>query len=261
MQEAKLSVPRLQEQSWQAVEDYLARDQRIIIPIGSTEQHGCFAPLGTDTYVALAIAEDAAARSRVMVAPPLWFGWSPHHLVKPGTISIRAEVLIEVLADMLSSLAAHGFTRFAVVNGHRIVNISWMQIAAERAQRELKVRVALFDPAYMSKEIGADLEFGPIGHGEEIEISHMLYKHPQLVELSKAKDHPHADRPLYYLDPRDTRDSLCYVPATREDLQAVADSSGDTIGGYPSRSSAEKGKAYHEHLVGRLVEVLEWLKK
>ena len=257
MSDSRPVTRRLQELSWKAVQDYLQTDDRIILPVGSTEQHGAFAPLGTDTYVAVALAEDAAAAGKVLAAPPLWFGWSPHHLVKPGTISIRAEVLIEVLFDVLRSLAEHGFKRFVVINGHRIVNIPWMQIAAERAQRELKVRVALFDPAHMSKEIVGPLGFGPIGHGEEIEISHMLYRHAELVDLEQARDHLHAPRPLYHLDPGDGRDTLCYVPATREDMQSVADRSGDTITGRPSQASAEKGKAYHEHLVGRLLEVLE----
>lgn len=248
---------RLQERSWQDVEDYLKREERIILPVGSTEQHGCFAPLGTDTLAAMAVAEDAAEQRGVLVAPPMWFGWSPHHLVKPGTISIRAEILIEVLFDALSSLAMHGFKKFVLINGHRIVNISWMQIAAERAQRELKVRVKLFDLAHMSKEVPKDLDFGPIGHGEEIEISHMVYRHPDLVDLSRAKDNPHTPSSLYHLDPRDSRDTLCYVPATREDLQAVCDKTGDTITGRPTTATAEKGKAYHDHLVGRLKEVLD----
>jgi 2-enoate reductase len=55
---------RLQENSWENVEDYLKTDDRIIIPVGSTEQHGSFAPLGTDTYVALNLAEDATLIAR-----------------------------------------------------------------------------------------------------------------------------------------------------------------------------------------------------
>jgi creatinine amidohydrolase len=246
----------LYEKSWEDVEAYLSRDRRIILPVGSTEQHGRFAPLGTDTLAAAAVAEDASAETGILSAPPLWFGWSPHHLVKPGTISIRAEVLIEVLYDAIESLATNGFERFVVVNGHRIVNISWMQIAAERAQRKLSVKVAIFDLAYMSKEISAKLEFGPIGHAEEIEISHMLFRHPELVNLSRAKDNPHRPRPLYHIDPRDSRDTLCYVPATREELQAVSDETGDTVGGRPEQSSAESGEIYHRHLVGRLKDVL-----
>ena len=251
----------LEELSWKDVEAYLASDNRIILPVGSTEQHGRFAPLGTDTYVAKAVAEGAAEQTGVLVAPPLWFGWSPHHLVKPGTISIRAEVLIEVLGDAIDSLARNGFANFVVINGHRIVNIPWMQIAAERVQRTLGVKVVLFDPAYMSKEIVAELGFGSIGHGEEIEISHMRHCHPDLVRLSDAKDNPHEETPLYHLDPQDPRDTLCYVPATREGLQRVFDRTGDTITGRPNLASPEKGKTYHEHLVARLVEVLEMLKK
>lgn len=251
----------LERLSWKDVETYLVSDNRVVLPVGSTEQHGVFAPLGTDTYVAKAVAEDAGKRCSVLVTPPLWFGWSPHHLVKPGTISIRAEVLIDFLCDAIGSLAVHGFANVVVVNGHRIVNIHWMQIAAERIQRTKGVKVVLFDPAYMSKEIAGELGFGSIGHGEEIEISHMCHCHPDLIRLDEATDNPHEETPLYHLDPQDPRDTLCYVPATRDGLQKVFDRTGDTITGHPNRSSAEKGKRYHEHLVGRLVEVLDRLKK
>ena len=251
----------LQNNSWQDVAQYLKMDSRIMIPIGSTEQHGTFAPLGTDTYVAASLAEDAGTKTGVLSAPPLWLGWSPHHLVRPGTISIRAEILIEVLFDTIQSLAQHDFSKFVIINGHRIVNISWIQIAAERAQRELKVKVVIFDPAYMSKEIVKSLEMGPIGHAEDIEISQMLYRHPDLVDIEQAVDNPHPEKHLYHLDPQDHRDTLCYVPTTKEDLQAVYEKTGDTIGGRPSQSSAEKGRAYHQHLVDRLVEVLEQLQE
>lgn len=255
-----MTVKRLEEQSWSDVAEYLQSDERIIIPVGSTEQHGCFAPLGTDTYAALSIAEGASGRTGVLMAPPLWFGWSPHHLVRPGTVTVRAEVLIEVLADVVASLAEHGFRNFVVVNGHRIVNIPWMQIAAERCQRELGVRVRLFDPAYMSKQIVTELGFGGIGHAEEIEISHMLAYRPDLVDLERAVDNPHSARDLYHLDPGDPRDTLCYVPATRDELDRVLTATGDTVGGCPSKSSADKGRRYQEHLIGRLVEVLEAFK-
>jgi creatinine amidohydrolase len=112
----------------------------------------------------------------------------------------------------------------------------------------------------MSKEISTKLGFGSIGHGEEIEISHMCHCHPDRVRLEDARDNPHAEAPLYHLDPQDPRDTLCYVPATRSGLQTVFDTTGDTITGHPSQATPEKGRAYHEHLVGRLIEVLEMLK-
>jgi len=251
----------LHELKWTDVEEYLRHDDRIMIPWGSTEQHGRFAPLGTDTLSAIALAEDASRETGVIITPPMWYGWSPHHLVRPGTISIRGEVLIEVLYDVVKSLAKHGFRKFVIINGHRIVNVPWMQIAAERAQRELKVKAVIFDPAYMSKEIVDKLGFGPVGHAEEIEISQMLYKYPHLVDLSKAKDYAPEEKPLYHVDPRDPRDTLCYVPSTEDDMRRLIESSGDSITGRPTQSSAEKGKKYHEYLVSRLIEVLEMLKR
>ncbi|MEM0015109.1 MAG: creatininase family protein [Zestosphaera sp.] len=250
----------LHEMTWPEVKHYLEGDDRILVPVGSTEQHGRFAPLGTDTLVAIALAEDASDATGVPIVPPLWFGWSPHHMIAPGTISVRPEVLSEVLHDVVASLSDHGFRKFVVINGHRLVNIPWMQVVAERARRVLKVHVVLFDPAYMSREVASELGFGPVGHADEIETSHMLYRYPGLVKRELIRDCRPAERPLYHPDPRDVRDTLCYVPSTREDMERIGSISGDYISGSPSKASPEKGRRYHGHLVSRLVEVLEHLK-
>jgi creatinine amidohydrolase len=103
----------LQEMRWQEIQQFRDRGGDLaLVPVGSVEQHGFHLPLGTDSMVAIRLAEDAAQRTNALVTPPLWFGWSPHHLALPGTISIRPQVLIEVLFDVLSSLATQGFNRF-----------------------------------------------------------------------------------------------------------------------------------------------------
>jgi len=251
---------KLQELKWTDVKNYLERDDRIIIPVGSTEQHGTWLPLGTDTFTAICLAEDASEKTGVMIAPPIWMGWAPHHLALPGTINIRAEILIEFLYDVIQSLAKHGFKKFITINGHRIVNLIWMQIAAERAQRQLGVKVVIFDPAYMSKQIVDELGFGPVGHAEEIEGSEMLYRYPNLVDINKAKDYVPEEKSLYHIDPRNLNDTLCYVPSTEDSIKKIAEVSGGSVG-CPSLASATKGKQYHEHLVSRLIEVVEQLKK
>jgi creatinine amidohydrolase len=251
----------LQENTWQDLAELRQRAKNvIIIPVGSTEQHGNHLPLGTDTMVAMMLAEDAAASAEVVVAPPLWFGWSPHHMVLPGTITIRPEVLVEVLFDVIESLHKHGFAKFVVINGHRIVNISWMQLAAERAQRLLGVKVVLFDPAYMSKEIIGSLGYGPVGHAEEIESSHLLYKAPHLVHLERVKDNPIAKYDLYSVDPAFSGDTLCYVPSTVHDMQKSVDVAGG-VTGTPSKISSEQGQRYHQHLLGNLVKVIRQLQE
>lgn len=251
----------LQENSWEELDEIRkAANNVAIIPVGSTEQHGRHLPLGTDTMVAMTLAEDAAQQTKTVVAPPLWFGWSPHHMALPGTITFRSEVLIEVLYDIISSLQVHGFEKFVVINGHRIVNISWMQLAAEKAQRQLGVKVVLFDPAFMSKDIVKELEFGPVGHSEEIETSHMLYRHPELVDMNKAVDNPVIPHPLYSVDPSFSGDTLCYVPSTVKDMKKSIDAAGGTTG-TPSKSSAEKGERYHKHLVNHLIQVITQLQQ
>ena len=249
----------LQNMTWEEIKEKTKESREtIILPIGSTEQHGYHLPVGTDTMVANSIAEAAAVKAKILVAPPLWFGWSPHHLVLPGTITVRAEVLIEMVYDIIKSLYHHKFVKFILLNGHRIVNVTWLQIAAERAKRELGVKIVIFDPAYMSKEFKSDLNWGEVGHAEEIEGSHMWYCYPDLVKMERAKDNPHHHNNLYHVDPKYTGDTLCYVPSSPAEMKELAEKSGGTSG-EPSKASKEGGKKYHEHLVERMVEVIEFL--
>jgi len=251
-------MPWLHEMRWPDVKEYLEKRNVILLPVGSTEQHGKHGPLGTDSFVAIRLAEDASNETEAISAPPLFFGWSPHHLALPGTISIEPTVLAPLLFQIVKSLSVHGFKNFIVINGHRITNLPWIQIAAEKAQSELDVRVVIFDPAYMSKEIASELGFGPIGHAEEAEISQMLYIQPELVKMHEAVDspeHAHA-RSLYHIDPRSTQDTLCYVPSTLSTMKRLARETGGSTG-KPTEASADLGQRLHEHLVKRLVEVIK----
>ncbi len=251
--------PWLQDMTWEEAEHMLESSKgTIIIPVGSTEQHGPHLPLGTDTMVANTLAEDAARQTGIPVAPPLWFGWSPHHMVLPGTITIRPEILVEMAYDIMSSLHRHGFSKIILLNGHRIVNVTWMQIAGERAKRELGATVVIFDPAYMSKSFAKEAGWGAVGHAEEIEGSHMWYRFPERVKMERAVDNPHRGRPLYSVDPAFTGDTLCYVPSSEAEMRDAAKAAGGTTG-EPSKASVEGGKRYHDHLVSRLVEVIRML--
>ena len=250
----------LQNLTWEEIQEKIkSSNGTIIVPVGSTEQHGPHLPVGTDTMVSMTLAEAGAERTSVLVSPPLWFGWSPHHMILPGTITIRPEILVEFCYDILSSLHQHGFDKFILINGHRIVNIAWLQIAAERAKRQLNATVVIFDPAYMSKEITRELGWGEIGHAEEIEGSHMWFRYPDLVKMDRAKDNPHKHHPLYHIDPKYGKDTLCYVPSSIPEQKKSVLHAGGTSGA-PSKASREGGKRYHEHLVDRLVEIINMLR-
>jgi creatinine amidohydrolase len=250
---------RLQHMTWEEFKAEVEQDQVVILPFGSVEQHGQHLPLGSDSLVAIALAEAASERTGAVVAPPLWFGWSPHHMVLPGTITVRPEVLIEVAYDIVESLARHGCKKFLMINGHRLVNIAWLQIAAERLKRNLDVKIALFDPGYMHKEIVGELGFGRIAHAEEIESSHMWHCYPELYHEDRVRDFVHEPTPLYNVDPSYPGDTLCYIPSSPKEMAESVERAGGTSG-RPSQASPAKGKRYHEYLVERLVQVIEMMR-
>lgn len=104
--------------TWSEVETYLEKSQGIIIPIGSTEQHGPTGLIGTDAICAEAIAKGVGEQTQALVAPTLNVGMALHHTAFPGSISLRPSTLIQVVLDYLTSLARHGFTHFYFINGH-----------------------------------------------------------------------------------------------------------------------------------------------
>ncbi len=255
---------RLQNMTWSEVEETLQKCDVAIVPIGSLEQHGWHLPEGTDTMVAIKLAEDVAKKTGAVVVPPIWFGWSPHHMALPGTISIRPDVLVELVSDVCRSLVHHGFKKIVIINGHRIVNIPWLQLVADRIQEETEARIVIVDPAYIGKKIdeklAKTLDFGMIGHADELETSHMLFIHPELVEMKKAKGHKPQKRKLYFIDPRAAEDTLVYVPSRKAEVEKLKDVSGGCTG-EPEKATAEAGKEIHNYIVDNIIKAIEDLKK
>lgn len=108
----------LADLSWQQAQEYLARDNRIILPIGAVEQHGRQLGVGCDYILAERVANDTGERANVLVAPPLAYGMSLHHMKFAGTLSLRPITLTLILEDLLRGMYAHGFRRVLIVNGH-----------------------------------------------------------------------------------------------------------------------------------------------
>jgi creatinine amidohydrolase len=108
---------RVADLNWMQLEAHLERDDRIVLPLGSTEQHA-YLSLATDSILSERVALEAAEPLGVPVLPALAYGITPHFAAYPGSPSVREETYLALLRDLLDSLRGQGFGRILLLNGH-----------------------------------------------------------------------------------------------------------------------------------------------
>jgi creatinine amidohydrolase len=216
---------RIRDMNWMQVEAQVARDDRAVLPLGSTEQHA-YLSLATDVVLAERVAIEAAEPLGVPVFPALPYGMTPGFMAYPGTVTISPVHYFAFLRDVLESIATHGFRRILVVNGHggntpaRVAAYEWM------TQRS-GVQVLWHDwwnaPATLARVRSIDLVASHASWMENFEWTRVAGPEPPdvqkpLVDLTR----------LSTLDPRATRKYL-----------------GDgNFGGRPRRPDAEMAQIW-----------------
>ncbi|MFC3051824.1 creatininase family protein [Kordiimonas pumila] len=108
---------RFSEMNWSHMADYLARDDRCVLPLGCVEQHAALS-LCVDAIVSERMAVEAAEPLGIPVCPVLSYSATPSHAAFPGTISVRLSTFLNMVEDILTSLLQGGFRRILIVNGH-----------------------------------------------------------------------------------------------------------------------------------------------
>src|SRR5581483_1144911 len=108
---------RIKDMNWMQVEDYLKKDNRAVLPTGSTEQHAQLS-LMVDCILSERVAVDAAKPTGVPVFPPVNYGITPYFRAFPGTISLKMDTYLKVITDVLDCMYEQGFRRILIVNGH-----------------------------------------------------------------------------------------------------------------------------------------------
>jgi creatinine amidohydrolase len=108
---------RLSAMNWMQVEAHAKRDNRAVLPIGSTEQHAGLS-LCVDSILAEKVAVEACEPLGVPVFPTLNYGLTPSFVDYPGTVTLKLSTLSALICDVLDGMVRSGFKRVAIVNGH-----------------------------------------------------------------------------------------------------------------------------------------------
>jgi creatinine amidohydrolase len=154
-----------------------------VLPVGSTEQHGPHAPLGTDHFTAQAVAEagaDAYDDGEVVVAPPVTVGVSEEHRQFTGTLWVSPETFRATVRDVVGSLASHGWDRVVVVNGHG-GNVP--------ALGEVCATIARHDDAYAVPFTWFDAvgdHSSDMGHAGPLETAFLRHTDPELIRENRV---------------------------------------------------------------------------
>ena len=203
-----LEAIRLQLRTWPDVEHYLQQCRGVIVPLGSTEQHGPTGAIGTDALTAEAVALEVGRRLGVLVTPAQAYGMAEHHLGFPGTVSLQPATLLAVLHDVVLSLARHGFERIVVINGHggniATTRAAFAQAYATAASRGLPVadrlqcRLANWFMAGPVQQEARRLYGEREGqHATPSEIALTLHLEPTLVQQQRPLAEPAPAGPIH----------------------------------------------------------------
>ena len=189
------------ELTWEEVRDLRAKGMdMVILPIGSTEQHGPHLPLNVDTLSAEWVARAVSARTRVPVLPALPYGCALGHTRHwPGTLSLSPETLSRVVVEILGDAIAYGFTRILILSGH-VTNAAPLRCALEilRAQHP-DLQIAQKHVSEVSPAVQAIYELDALDwHANAAETALLMHLAPHLVKQERIFDDPDRTRDLVF---------------------------------------------------------------
>jgi creatinine amidohydrolase len=255
---------RYEHLTWPEVNEAVRQEKAILLPIGSVEQHGHHLPLDVDVELASAVCYAAGERApeTMLVLPPVSYGYTHHVMDYPGTINVSPTTFVNLLIDIGTSVAYHGFTRIVMVNGHGsnhplveqaarqvtlstgalCLNISWWQLIAE----------------YWNEEVR---ESGPGGCAHACELETSMYMH---VDGDRVRTDRIRGALPEYLDLEGGTEwqkvdlTLGSGPVTLVEWTSTMSETGSF--GAPELATPEKGRLVFERTVERVVDMVAWFR-
>jgi len=239
--------------TWPEMNEAIAMQKVVILPTGSTEQHGPHLPLDTDVFLTESVCLEVGRRAadRVLVLPPVSYGLNRHHMDFPGTIHIEPEVFIAFCLNITKSVAYHGFRKILIVNGHGS-NAPLVDLVARKTVLETDSLCAAVGYSALAAEAFAQVRDTEVwAHADEFETSLYLHLAPECVRLEEAVSGDDVVGKFV------SSDSWSKYPVRFNDYWGRWTKRG--VHGDPTTATAEKGKVIFEAAVSGLIEVVdEW---
>jgi creatinine amidohydrolase len=250
----KLKTVFMAELTNQDIDEYLKEGNMVIIPVGSLEQHGAHAPLGTDVMIPREIARRVAIARNALVAPALNYGLSVAHQGFSGLATIGVRTLLSLAEDLCISFAKSGFRKIVFLNGH-YTNSGTLTMACYEASGKIPEGTQAYQISYwealppdqleeyISEKAGLHANIG--------ETSAIMAIDPSLVDLSKAKVF-WPDFPKFGASPGPAL--IAYF-----DTQVGANFQALPFGswGDPTKSSVEKGKIFLDQIEKAVLRLMD----
>lgn len=237
--------------TWEEMNEAIKVNKVVVLPTGSTEQHGPHLPLDVDAFLVESVCLELGRRipDRVLVLPTVSYGMNMHHIDFPGTIHIEPEVFIAFCLNITKSVAYHGFKKILIVNGHGS-NTPLADIVARKtvlATRSLCASINYFHLALEAFDKVKETE--TIAHADEFETSLYLHLAPERVHMDRAA--AGEDVNGRYL----SSDSTSNYPVRLSDYWGRWTKKG--VHGDPIKATKEKGRIIFEAAVSGLIEVVK----
>ena len=250
---------RIEQLNWMEYAARVREEQPVVfLPVGAMEQHGPHLPMNCDEVIPREISEEAARSIKGLVAPSLFYGYKSqprtgggNHF--PGTTSLSAEAMIASVRDVIGEFARHGARRIVLMDGHSentLFIIEGIDLALRELARDgisdMKIlRIGYYE--FTSPETEAvvwpdGVPSWPLEHAGMMETSVMLYRHPELVDMTRLPSDVPASFPPYDV-----------YPVSFENLPTLPRSGALNSA---KHATAEKGKLMFDEYVVKIADAV-----
>ena len=244
--------------TYREIDEIASREGSVlVVPVGSIEQHGHHLPVATDTILADAVAKAGAEHVvdavALLLTPPVWAGYSPHHRSFGGTITREHGSLRETVEEIADSALDNGFDALLLLNGHggnaSLIEDAVSTIGVDHPEAEV-LGLTYFDLAAPFIDDIRESDVGGMAHAGEFETSLMLHLRPDLVRDDEREG-------TYQDEPYDRSRQDLFVGGPLSVYRPFEEYSSSGAIGDPSLATAEKGERLHERLGDAMGDLLE----